>query len=176
MSLSAYQTTKRPQWLQPLASHSETNGPWLLTHDSTPALVAKGVVCQRVSFDEFLHTLSGIVNSYENKGFNEMLPIWTSSCGTYSIMWHKERGNTSRLFVQQADDYYARIELHVNGVMRVAFQEPVWPHLQDKTRAVKNDYLSIPCKCFEELGDDGTVPESANSANHDDSQEEAASA
>lgn len=174
MSLSGYSNTTNSQWLQPLASHSEKNGPWLLAHDTTPALVAKGTVCQRVSIYDFLHTLSGIVNSRENKGTNEMLPIWTSTCGTYSVMWHKEQSNTSRLFVQKADDYYARIELHVNHVMRIAFQEPVWPHLQDKSKAIASEYLSIPCKCFEQLEADGVMPDSANSANHSDAYQAAA--
>ncbi len=172
MSLSGYQNTTKPQWLQPLAGHSEKNSPWLLAHDSTPALVAKGNVCQRVSIYDFLHTLSGIVNNIKSKGSNEMLPIWTSTCGTYSVMWHKEQSNTSRLFVQKADDYYARIELHVNDVMRIAFQEPVWPHLQNES--IKSEYLSIPCKCFAELEADGIMPDSANSANHDHAYQAAA--
>lgn len=157
-----HRSDNRFAWLTPLPGHANQTGPWLIVenntirpeHDSTER-------CRKVSCDYLLQMMIDVLDSTSQTGDEPTHTRWTSSSGHFSVLRKQGASDDSRLFVQRSDDYFSRVELYVNGELLVAFQEPVWPHLQPASPAASNR-LSISADCLEALQGGALANQSAS--------------
>jgi len=131
-------------WLTPLSTQGATKGPWIITDNQTCRFFeTDNARCRKISAASLLALAAGVLDTASSGSDNEMRDTWTSDCGKYRVDWIKQASNSVRLFVQQKEDYYARIELYIDNALMAAFHEPVWPHLQQSTPA-STDRLVVP--------------------------------
>lgn len=144
-------TNSRFAWLTPLAGHMNNNGPWLIVEENTSAIAQRPTEqCRKVTLRGLLQMISDVLYSTSESGSKTARSHWGSSCGRFSVRLERADSDDSRLFVQRAEDYFSRIELWLDGQLLVAFQEPVWPHLQTGNTSMSN-HLSIPADCLDAL-------------------------
>mgnify|MGYP000698391481 CR=1 FL=1 len=138
-------------WLTPLPGHTNQTGPWLIVEDYTSQLGQKITdPARKVSCDCLLQMMGDVLEVASETGDQSTHTRWTSSCGSFSVLCMKGTGDDSRLFVQRPEDYFSRMELYVNGKLLAAFQEPVWPHLQQSSPSASK-HLSISADCLDAL-------------------------
>ncbi len=138
-------------WLTPLDGQNNSNGPWLLAdndsfqveHDSSDSI-------SKVSVKGLLDLIMGVLDVDSPETQMKTDDQWQSKCNRFSVRWHRQDSDTSRLFIQQKSDYFARVELYIDGNLLAAYQEPVWPHLQ-RTLPTQVEKLSVPCDCISAL-------------------------
>lgn len=149
MTFRSQQENHRFAWLTPLQKCKTSKGPWVLCENNIDQLASRIATSDssKVAVGALLSltaSVSGILAApNKSVSYNQ----WESACGRFAVVWHKQRNQSSRLFVQNRDDYYARIELHVDGQLAIAFQEPVWPHLHSQCSA-EPDRLNLPTDCL----------------------------
>lgn len=148
-------TTRMPNsrfaWLTPLDGQNNSNGPWLLADNDTFRVEQDPKTAgSKISVKALLDLMMGVLDVESPDTQMKMKDHWQSDCQRYTIRWHKQSSDTSRLFIQQRSDYFARIELFVNDLLLVAYQEPVWPHLQ-RSLPTPVERLTIPCECINAL-------------------------
>ena len=129
----------------------------------------------RISDNALLQMLATAFDKRERQGENTPGDDHSirSQCNRFEARLIRQNTNHTRLFVQQKEDYFARLELYVDKQLVAAYQEPVWPHLQ-KPHPSSGEWLSVPQGCVTLLekagasrsGDDTA----ANSDNCDDIQ------
>lgn len=138
-------------WLTPLDGQNNTNGPWLLADDDTFRIEQDpDMLTVKVSIKAFLDLIMGVLDVDAPDTCMKTEERWLSGCQRYEIRWHKQASDTSRLFIQHRSDYFARVELFIDDNLLVAYQEPVWPHLQ-RTLPTQIERLSIPTDCLHAL-------------------------
>ncbi|MFK7889402.1 MAG: hypothetical protein AB8B63_01200 [Granulosicoccus sp.] len=160
-------------WLTPLDGHDNSSGPWLLTDDDT-FRISQGMTDKitKVSVKGLLDLMMQVLDIETPTAQLKMQDEWKSICGRYNIRWHKQVSDTSRLFIQQRSDYFARIELYIDEHLIAAYQEPVWPHLQ-RSLPTPTERLPIPADCLQALQSARVEPGSrllpqTSAANQDD--------
>lgn len=137
-------------WLTPLSPEVTANGPWVLAENETYRYFeADETHCRKIPIDSLL-LLAASVLTIPSSSSTETRDTWKSACGRYRVEWKKQQSDSSRLFVQQAEDYYARIELFIDDALLAAFHEPVWPHLQ-RAPLISVDRLIVPSACLDAL-------------------------
>lgn len=137
--------SSRFAWLTPLNPGSSTMRPWVLASNQTDKLVKPDEPHSRkISMDSLLLLAASVLNRSEPCSNTTLAEYqWHSLCGRFSVGWQRMSGDSSRLFVQQASDCFARMEMRMDDRLLAAFNEPVWPHLQ-RTQAFNPDCLFIP--------------------------------
>lgn len=148
-------TTRMPNsrfaWLTPLDGHNNSNGPWLLADNDTFRVEQDPTITtSKVNVKALLDLMMGVLDVDSPDTQLKTKDQWQSDCQRFSIRWHKQSSDTSRLFIQQRSDYFARIELFVDDCLLVAYQEPVWPHLQ-RSLPTPIERLTIPYECIKAL-------------------------
>jgi hypothetical protein len=142
--------TQRLAWLTPLSGQHTTPGGWLITHHLTQMTTITSEEHRRITASSLLQLMSGVLQIPRQSSDTSVPLYWASDCRRYTATWQRGDNLTRRLFVQRAGDYFARIELIVDGVLVAAFQEPVWPHLQ-KPAENAVDRLLLPADCLAAL-------------------------
>ncbi|MGQ7846537.1 hypothetical protein ACUNV4_18795 [Granulosicoccus sp. 3-233] len=138
-------------WLTPLSGHLNNNGPWLLVDEKTSTAGRQhGGQSRKVTHSCLLQMMSDVLDVGSSNQDKSLQASWTSACGRFSVNRDRGASDDSRLFVQRPEDYFLRIELRLDGDLLVAFQEPVWPHLQSGPGGMSN-HLSIPIECLDAL-------------------------
>ena len=129
----------------------------------------------RISENALLQMLATAFDKRERQGQNTPGNEHSilSQCKRFEARFIRKDTNHTRLFVQQKEDYFARLELYVDKQLVAAYQEPVWPHLQ-KPHPSSGEWLSIPQGCVTLLENAGAsrsgYDSAANSDNRDDIQ------
>lgn len=156
MQLQHNKNKSRFAWLTPLNPRSSTMGPWVLANNQTDKLVeADEPHSRKISMDSLLILAANVLKLSESSNNTNLTENqWDSICGRFSVTWQRMTGDSSRLFVQQANDYFARIELRMDDMLLAAFNEPVWPHLQ-RNHALNADKLFIPGDYLDALESNG---------------------
>lgn len=138
-------------WLTPLAGQNNSNGPWLLTDNDTFRVEQdESITKSKITVKALLDILMGVLDVDSPETQLKTEDQWQSDCKRYLIRWHKQTSDTSRLFIQQRSDYFARVELYIDDNLLVAYQEPVWPHLQ-RSLPTKLERLTVPSDCIRSL-------------------------
>jgi len=140
----------RLAWLEPLSEQQNSAGPWRLKEYHSQWRAEQDIQFRQVGINSLLNLVMGVL-THSSKG-NSTLPdhTWVSNCGRFTVTWHKRQHDTTRLFVQDPDDFFGRVSLFIEDQLSVSFQEPVWPHLQrDTAHAV--DRLVVPVECLRAL-------------------------
>lgn len=144
-------TNSRFAWLTPLSNHLNSNGPWLLVENNSGSMnTTQSAKCRKVTHSCLLQLISDVLNIPTDSDSTVARARWDSECGRFSAIWSRSDSNASRLFVQRPEDYFSRMELQVWGQVVVAFQEPVWPHLQER-KPLADNHLQIPIDCLDTL-------------------------
>lgn len=146
------QRQSRLAWLTPLQISQCFGKSWVLTYTSSQLIDRADTPCTKVTEDALLLLLEATVDANQRKGHAEhgISSTFTSDCGRLEVHWRQQKSTAERLFVQQASDYFQRIELIIDGNIAAAFQEPVWPHLQAPRSETKTK-LMIPTICIKLL-------------------------
>lgn len=148
---TSFKPYSRFAWLTPLAGKNNANGPWLLTDNDTLRLEQEPSISTiKVSIKAYLDLLMGVLDVDSPLTSTKKEDLWQSDCQRYAIRWHKQAGDTSRLFIQHRSDYFARVELFMDDNLLVAYQEPVWPHLQ-RSLPTQIEHLPMPMDCLQAL-------------------------
>lgn len=138
-------------WLKPVEKRNHDNGPWVLVENQTQRYLPENYPDSvRVTINGMLDRMASVMTESILGGLPGQEQCWVSDCNRFEIKWHRQKNDNSRLFVQQPSDYFARIELLIDGLTVLAYQEPVWPHLQHIRGAVV-DRLYIPGDCIDIL-------------------------
>ena len=144
-------SNNRFAWLTPLQENKASQGPWILTENKAH-LYANTLddSSRKITVDGILILIANALDFDSIRDCGIAGCEWQSDCGKYKIMWNKQKSDSTRLFVQKREDHYSRIELHIDGELVLAFQEPVWPHLQHNSPS-KTSRLDIPTGCLRSL-------------------------
>lgn len=137
------QSKSRLAWLTPVQQSSI--GRWQLCDTKERTTTTSGHDHTLISVNALLQLLDAAFNTHKKLlgDPNSRLVTIKSDCGSYEASYIREERDASRLFVQNRDDCLARMELYVNKKQIVAYQEPVWPHLQSP-HCSTTTRLSIP--------------------------------
>lgn len=146
------QRQSRLAWLTPLQISQCFGKSWVLTYNAAPMNTSAATPSTKVTEDALLLLLEATVdaNQRNTNGADGACSTFASACARIEVHWRQQKSTAERLFVQQASDYFQRIELMIDGRMIAAYQEPVWPHLQ----APRSDTLTklmIPTECLKVL-------------------------
>lgn len=146
-------TSSRFAWLTPLTDALSSNGPWLLAVDNASATYGAPDASghRKVTHSFLLQRLTEVLDMSGSGEQKANSFAWQSACARFSVRWSRSESNDVRLFEQRADDYFSRLELYRDGELLVAFQEPVWPHLQATSTPGQGNSLSIPLDCLDAL-------------------------
>lgn len=138
-------------WLKPVGLHNYDNGPWVLVENQTQRYQPEqcpGSV--KVTINGMLDRIASALPQGIMGGAPGEEQSWSSDCERFQIRWHRQKNDNSRLFVQQRSDYFARIELLIDGLIVLAYQEPVWPHLQQSSNTIVDRFF-VPADCIDIL-------------------------
>lgn len=155
----------------------------MLCENHTHRLPDRQHATANVTIDALLRLMAtAFLESSEELGNPISTPdSYISKCHRFEIRRQKNDEDNTPLFVQQQTDYFQRLELFIDNQLIAAYQEPVWPHLQDQ-QSLGVSQLNLPVACMEFLehrasstsGSHSSL-ESANQAFHQD-DDQAASA
>jgi len=175
-ALPIQQRQSRLAWLTPLQISQCFGKSWVLTYNAASMNTSTDTPLTKVTEDALLLLLEATVDATQRKtnGAEGASSTFKSACGRIEVYWRQQKSTAERLFVQQASDYFQRIELLIDGRIIAAYQEPVWPHLQ----APRPDILTrlmIPKDCIKLLESAATTgsrlrtqaQQVANSQNND---------
>ena len=123
----------------------------------------------RISENALLQMLATAFDKRERQGQNTPGDehCIRSQCNRFEARLIRQDINQTRLFVQQKEDYFARLELYVDKQLVAAYQEPVWPHLQ-KPHSSSGEWLSVPQGCVTLLENAGASRSGDDSAANSD--------
>ncbi len=148
MQHHAHIPNNRFAWLTPVQSTATSKGPWILTENQTHHFASTtDEQSRKITVDGLLTLLASVLNLDSAQSRYSKCNSWQSECQKYRLILNKCKGDNSRLFVQRKDDYYSRIELYNEEKLIIAFQEPVWPHLQHSSLS-DIGWLDIPTHCL----------------------------
>lgn len=144
-------SNNRFAWLTPLPGRSNSNGPWIIAAEHTAERnTSSQPLARKVTSSALLQLVSDVLDVPTEAESKVTSSRWQSPCGRFRVNWHRSESDNTRLFVQRAHDYFAQLELLIDGQQLIVFREPVWPHLQADL-AMISDGLSIPCDCLDAL-------------------------
>lgn len=149
MTFRPYQENNRFAWLTPIQKCKTSKGPWVLCENRIDRCSAcsPDADTRKVAVGALLSLAASVSGILAAPGKSVNYNRWESPCRRFAVVWQKQRNESSRLFVQNRDDHYARIELHIDDNLILAFQEPVWPHLHTQSPD-DPDRLNIPAQCL----------------------------
>lgn len=126
---------------------------WMLTESQLPVLsFRQDESIQRIRTADMLQLMLKLVDTRSASEGPFSQNFWQSPCSRFCIGFHKPTVNVASLYVQRRKDYFACVELYVDGELTVAFSEPVWPHLQRRP-ARPVDTLSVFTQCLDAIRD-----------------------
>lgn len=177
---SSSQRQSRLAWLTPLQISQCFGKSWVLTYNSSQFKAKTDTPCTRITADALLLLMETTVDANQHDAFsaNGVCSTFKSDCGRFEVRWQKQESTAERLFVQQANDYFQRLELIIDQNITATFQEPVWPHLQaPKPETLKT--LMIPTSCIKWLESEprtrALLPKGAvANSSHNDSNDQVA--
>jgi hypothetical protein len=132
-------------WLPCLEPSTTSKGPWILSDNHTARFLdGYHQPVRKITADSLLMLAASVLTIPTPTSGKVSNNSWGSPDSGYCVKWCRPAATEDRLFVQNADAYFARIELFINGMLLVAFNDPLWPHLQKESDNT-NHKLTVPC-------------------------------
>ncbi|MFK7854682.1 MAG: hypothetical protein AB8B79_11240 [Granulosicoccus sp.] len=101
----------------------------------------------KLSTASLLELMSTAINVAPASSEPVSTSVFQSDCQRFRLISIKQKNDSKRLFVQNRNDFYTRLELYIDEILVLAFQEPVWPHLQHKTTTPIHA-VELPTACL----------------------------
>ena len=144
-------SNQRFSWLNAPAVSTAANGPWILSENKAVTSQSPADCWVNLPAKTLLTLLGSGLTAAQSQSATILATTHDhahSTCGRFEIRRLRQLGDSARLFVQQRDDYFQRLELYVENELIAAFNEPVWPHLQQSAISVR---VSVPAACIQFL-------------------------